>query len=643
MCQKSLVASAVTIVLLVAGMATGQETTDFVIAPGNRVFSVPVVKIDESVKPGDLVDLIGQEKDNPDSNAHRLHGYKLVGVTSSKSRGGSGGVKKAMLLATIKQVETLEMAIDHCRLSVVPMKRPADDAKKTSPRSKDPNASSNKDTKVQKQRQPKVTELVDLYAGTQVAMADLDSVSIEVGEAKTIQLPNKVVSIEIGNPSIASVEPTAVDRIRITGKGAGETIVRLTDEHRKRVTVKLKVRIPVSPLEDAMSRVFPDVSIEVIPLQQAVVLKGRVKKEGDINQIVEVAEDYFPRVIPRLELDAPRTGGNGARMLSQTPVRPNRDDQALRERIATLERILVNKSTEGARNRKPEFKPAANSSSDVVRELRELKAIVKELIDVLKEKTPANRVKSKKDSASAASSSTFQVAVSNASIPADRTTAAFPGTNSFEARIANRLDEIRVDMARRWFQREVQLAPCQVEVKLNAKLGSGGYASYELKDAKPINLKMHLQASSLEKLDSAMHHEVAHLLLAQQFANRLPHWLEEGFCTLQEGEERRRQLEAFLIQSPKNIVPIERLLASTSDHDLDSALSSQLSRQAQYASLVAFLLDRDSESTLVAMMKAGDAASDWTQALLQTYKISSIEVLEAEWSQWRKQRSIKSS
>ncbi len=68
-----------------------------------------------------------------------------------------------------------------------------------------------------------------LLSGSLPALADDDSISVNVDQAKLVKLPGRVATLVVGNPLIADVSLQAGGMIVVTGKGYGATNVIAMD------------------------------------------------------------------------------------------------------------------------------------------------------------------------------------------------------------------------------------------------------------------------------------------------------------------------------------------------------------------------------------------------------------------------------
>ena len=133
------------------------------------------------------------------------------------------------------------------------------------------------------------------------------------------------------------------------------------------------------------------------------------------------------------------------------------------------------------------------------------------------------------------------------------------------------------------------------------------------------------------KLRHTIHHEMAHVVLAERFGDEIPAWANEGIASLYDGQDRaqRRQrlLRHYLHHGSALVTPILERSAIAPRDEMAYALGH---------SLVQFLLERrtsqDTRAILLDFVQDG-AEHGWEPALQHYYGLS-ISDLDREWRAW---------
>jgi pilus assembly protein CpaC len=120
--------------------------------------------------------------------------------------------------------------------------------------------------------------------------------------AKVVELDVKMTAVDGFDQDIVDVLPLSAKRIRVLARKPGVTSMVLTDEHGQRYTVDLFVAGDVRHLQSYIAQMFPNATVEAIKLQDSVVLRGWVTQPEHLTHIVEVAEQFYGRVINQMSV-----------------------------------------------------------------------------------------------------------------------------------------------------------------------------------------------------------------------------------------------------------------------------------------------------------------------------------------------------
>ncbi len=138
----------------------------------------------------------------------------------------------------------------------------------------------------------------------QVVKVTAERVEIEIIEkfAKDLELRNRIERVDGFDPAIIEVTPIDLEphRVRVLALAQGVTTVVLVDEFGNSFSVEIFVKGDARHLQAIIDRKFPDASVEAFKIQESVILRGMVSQPEHITQIVEIAEDYFPRVLNQM-------------------------------------------------------------------------------------------------------------------------------------------------------------------------------------------------------------------------------------------------------------------------------------------------------------------------------------------------------
>ena len=131
----------------------------------------------------------------------------------------------------------------------------------------------------------------------------VESLDLIAGSSQRLKFPYDVPELMVENPEIISATPVAQNEILITGIKPGISTITISDPQKNLQTITVEVTIDVRKLERAFAAHFPDSQIEVDALKTSVILKGHVARADQVQNILAVAQDYFPtNVINELQV-----------------------------------------------------------------------------------------------------------------------------------------------------------------------------------------------------------------------------------------------------------------------------------------------------------------------------------------------------
>ena len=128
--------------------------------------------------------------------------------------------------------------------------------------------------------------------------------TVEVVErlSKVIELKDRIKRVDGFDPNIIDVKALSPNRVRVQALVQGVTTLILTDEFNNTYIVEVFVKGDARHLQAIINNRFPDSSVEAYKVQDAVELTGWVSQPEHITQIVEIAEQFYPRVLNHMDV-----------------------------------------------------------------------------------------------------------------------------------------------------------------------------------------------------------------------------------------------------------------------------------------------------------------------------------------------------
>ena len=124
-----------------------------------------------------------------------------------------------------------------------------------------------------------------------------DRLEMIIHTSRILTTDQKIVQIEPGNRDILDMTTLSPNQIQITAKAMGVTQVTLWDENKTLYTISVLVVGDSRELAMVLRSAFPDCALKVTPVASAVMISGYVDKNEYIDQIIRIAEEYYPKVI----------------------------------------------------------------------------------------------------------------------------------------------------------------------------------------------------------------------------------------------------------------------------------------------------------------------------------------------------------
>lgn len=120
--------------------------------------------------------------------------------------------------------------------------------------------------------------------------------------SKVITLPDRIARVDGFDQEVIDVAALDSRSIRVHAKAPGVTTMTLVDERDQPYTVDVLVVGDVRHLQELLGRLFPDAAIDVVEVRESVVLRGWVTQPDQITEIVEIAEQFYPRVLNQMRV-----------------------------------------------------------------------------------------------------------------------------------------------------------------------------------------------------------------------------------------------------------------------------------------------------------------------------------------------------
>ncbi|MBX9788253.1 MAG: pilus assembly protein N-terminal domain-containing protein [Pirellulales bacterium] len=129
-----------------------------------------------------------------------------------------------------------------------------------------------------------------------------DRLEMVVNSSRHLVMDKKIPQAQVNNPDILSITPLSANKVQISAKKPGVTQVNLWDEDEKVHSIDVIVFADAQELTELLRWQFPKAQLRVIPLANSVVITGYVDDPSMVSRIVQIAEDFHPKVLNQISV-----------------------------------------------------------------------------------------------------------------------------------------------------------------------------------------------------------------------------------------------------------------------------------------------------------------------------------------------------
>lgn len=124
-----------------------------------------------------------------------------------------------------------------------------------------------------------------------------EKLELTTNTSRILTLDSRIPRVQVNNPDLLAVTALSATQIQVSAKKAGVTAVNLWDEEGEIHTVDVYIYGDVRELEHALQTQFPNSSVRVYRYSNSLVLTGFIDRPDYVTPIVELAQDYSPKII----------------------------------------------------------------------------------------------------------------------------------------------------------------------------------------------------------------------------------------------------------------------------------------------------------------------------------------------------------
>jgi pilus assembly protein CpaC len=134
-----------------------------------------------------------------------------------------------------------------------------------------------------------------------------ERMEMNVHSSRIITIGQKIPQAQVNNPDILDLTPLSPTQVQVSAKVAGVTQINLWGEDQKLFTIDVIVFGDAQELKMLLRSQFPNAALTVIPVASSVLISGFVDKPEQIDRIIRIAEEYYPKVINNMTVGGVQT------------------------------------------------------------------------------------------------------------------------------------------------------------------------------------------------------------------------------------------------------------------------------------------------------------------------------------------------
>ncbi len=128
------------------------------------------------------------------------------------------------------------------------------------------------------------------------------TVQMIVTTSQYFQFPQPIVTATNNNPAVLQLQATKENEILVSALATGVTQIDAKGLDDTVYNVQVVVTGDARELQSILAQHFPTATLHVQPIRDAVILSGQVTADEHVEQVVTIAEEFYQRVINRIEV-----------------------------------------------------------------------------------------------------------------------------------------------------------------------------------------------------------------------------------------------------------------------------------------------------------------------------------------------------
>jgi len=127
-----------------------------------------------------------------------------------------------------------------------------------------------------------------------------ERMEMTVNTSRILSLDEKIPQAQVNNPDLLELTALSPTKVQVSAKKAGVTQINLWSENQQIYTVDVIIYGDAQELTMLLRTQFPNAAVKVVPLSGGVLLSGYVDQPEHSNHIIQIAEEFYPKVISHI-------------------------------------------------------------------------------------------------------------------------------------------------------------------------------------------------------------------------------------------------------------------------------------------------------------------------------------------------------
>ncbi|HTQ38686.1 MAG TPA: pilus assembly protein N-terminal domain-containing protein [Pirellulales bacterium] len=132
--------------------------------------------------------------------------------------------------------------------------------------------------------------------------APSERMEMTVNASRILTLDQNIPRAQVNNHEILELTALSPNEIQVLAKKAGVTQINLWNDKGQIYTIDCVVYGDARELSELLRSEFPAANLRVRPMASSVLLTGFVDRADQVSQIIQIAQDYYPKVVPNIQV-----------------------------------------------------------------------------------------------------------------------------------------------------------------------------------------------------------------------------------------------------------------------------------------------------------------------------------------------------